>query len=555
MSIGDVPITIELNRSPTTALIAKNGAGKSSIGDAVVFALFGKSFRGLNKNDMINTTNKRGTEVKLSLNKDGTPIVVVRGIKPDTFTVEVNGAMLPETSSKTFQTTLEVIIGFDFNSFIRTSVLGYANFIPFMGMSAAARREFVETALNLNIFTELNKVVKPQLSTVNAQFTELNKTLSVKNAVLKEKQEQNKKRLQDNQGNIDSMKEKIKVLIAEIEKINAAKQTLVDKIEALQPDVEKANEVEKNIKSETIALEQKIQKLNYDLNQNKQQVKFYENNSVCPTCKTEMDEVHTKSHLDELYKSENEITGSIAAMKLLLVALEEKKQSDVVPVLTKNMELNVLLQNIETKVREKQLETRGIKLAFADMTKMSIVEPLEEFETEIKSIEDQIEVLSIKQEELNIAIDLLKDGGIKANIIEQYLPFLNKTINEYIDVIGIGISVSFDDTFKETLRGRYADEFTYTSLSQGERARLNLAILFAWQDVIRIASGVESSLMIFDEVGSDALDSDGIDAFFNIIEMSCKDQNVFMISHNAYVQEKCRSQIRLQKINGFTKIV
>lgn len=554
MSIGDVPFVVELNKSPTTAIIGKNGTGKSSISDAIVFALFGKSFRGLNKGDMINTTNKRGCEVKLFMKKDLKSLVVTRGIKPDTFTIEVDGAMLPETNAKTFQPTLEAIIGFDFNSFIRTSVLGYANFIPFMGMTAAARREFVETALSLGVFTELNKVVKPQLVKINAEFSETNKQISIKTAVLEEKKESNKKRSKDNESVIAGLKEMAKVAHKELEDLTLLKSQAEKAKEDNEPTYEKAERVLTKINDGLSKLDDKARNIKFQLAANKKQLDFYQSNSVCPTCKTELTEDHLEQHVKELVSSTDELTKKLVTISSH-IDQGNKAKSDVMEIIENHAKLYQEVDAISKKVIEKQLELRRIKTTFGDVSATSAPEPLDSFEKELVELSDQLESLSIKQEEYQIAIDLLKDTGIKASIIEQYLPFLNKTINEYLDVIGIGINVSFDETFEETLVGRYADEFTYTSLSQGERARLNLAILFAWQDVIRIASGVQSSLIIFDEVGSDALDSDGIDAFFNIIEMSCRDQNVFMISHNSYVQEKCHSQIKLQKINGFTKIV
>ena len=552
MSIGDNQIELSLNEHHIMGVRGTNGSGKSCFTiDAMTFALFGKSFRGVTKASLINTTNKSGTLVVLEFDVNGSDYKVSRGIKPDVFTIEKGGVGLDESaSSKDMQSVLDGILGFDYSMFTKTIGLGYANHVPFMTMDAKQRREFVESALGVSKFSDMNKKVKAEATTINADLVQVSNKMNAVSAKIDAQLESNK-HLQTSR-------------TAEIESVSLELADIQTRIESGSSDVEKIKLAIDKVGFDASAYTSIIQrksKLSASVDMAKSslvkcntQYKSFEKAESCPTCGNEMNKEHRLRHMNELEanitKLEESIytsTGMFEGIDAELTALEESK--------AKYEKLKVMLVGAESLISnlrgtKTRLDSQLVKLN--TKSELFDVTPLQ---AQLADLEKENTELLEKQTSYKYALELLKDTGIKAGIIKRYIPILNQQTNKMLDIIGFGVRVQFDEEFNETLIGRYSDEFTYKSLSQGERERLNLALLFAWGEVMKMASGIDSSLLVIDEIGSSALDGDGVSAMFDLIESTHAGKNCIIISHNQEAINVCDKVIRVKKLNGFTKIV
>jgi DNA repair exonuclease SbcCD ATPase subunit len=550
MAIGDIPITVNLDQHRVVGVRGKNSAGKSTIIESLTFALFGKSFRGSNKGQLVNTTNKKGTLVELDFTINHTKYKVSRGIKPDVFIIEKNGAPLDESAaSRDTQSVLESILGFDYSMFAKTIALGYANYTPFMAMTAQQRRSFVESALGLGIFSDLNKIVKADASANQAIIMDVNKKLSIKQATLQTHEDHNATAKVAADSLVAEQTEKLTPLAASI---RAQKQQIVDLVNEINQD-NYDPAVHKTNRDVLVKYNIEFGAKRGDQNRLKSELKKVTEEINCPTCGTPFDEKHRRMHISDLTKNIDalvadlvslEIAGkqtesAVAAFEQQRLALDHKQQ-----------ELARMKYAYSNDVNQAKSIMANIDRLKAPMTLVDTL-PLVD---EINGLERDLGALLVKQEEYSIAVDLLKDTGIKASIIDKYIPVLNTKINEMLDLIGFGVRLKFDNSFNESLIGRYADEFSYTSLSQGERERMNLAIMFAWQQVMQMASGIDCNVLVLDEIGASALDDDGIDAMFTILEKTCLSKNVIIISHNKQALAQCPAIIDVRKENGFTKI-
>lgn len=551
MSVGDIAITVGLDTHRTLGVSGKNGSGKSTLNsDAITFALFGKSFRGLTKSNLINTTNKKGAFVTLNFTVNSTKYKVTRGIKPDVFTIEQNGSLLDESAAaKDQQAVLESILGFDYTMFIKTIALGYANYTPFVVMTAAQRRAFVETALGLSIFTDLNKVVKADASANQATILELNKKLSVKQATLETHQSHNEKSRVAADGLVAERKEKLADFAAAIKEKKKAIADAENQIHDHQycPDVHKTNmDVLHQYTTELATNESERNRLTKEFNKVETEIN-------CPTCGSPFDANHRQQHLDELKQKLAMVDENIDSL-----SFAKNCTADTIKIIeASKQELDGLKMHRDQLQYTYNQDVTRAKAIMADIERLQVPIALVDtkpLETEIERLERDLGALLVKQEEYQIAVELLKDSGIKASIIEKYIPVLNSKVNEMLDMIGFGVRLKFDNEFNETLTGRYADEFSYNSLSQGERERMNLAIMFAWQQVMQMASGIDCNVLILDEIGSSALDGDGVAAMFSILEKSCAEKNVIIITHDSNALSMCGHVMYVRKENGFTKI-
>lgn len=558
LSVGDAPITLQLNRSPTTLITGKNGAGKSTILESVCFALFGKSFRGINKPQLINTINQKGALVTLSFSKSEDVYVVNRGIKPNIFTITKNGEELDESAAvKDFQVVLEDILGFTFNDFIKTRLIGHANYKPFLMLTGPERRVLVDSLLNLELYTKMAQVHKGRVSEMNTEqrslLSELDKSQSLYKSV------QNGL---DTMSNVQSIEverkeKKLQELVEEAielkEKVKGKEEILLEEIKELNSKLSVISDAVRKTSNEQSLLLSEQRKL-------KQSISFWETTSHCDSCKQSIDEFHSKEQIEELQKQLSEAVSKLENLKDSSDQ-QEKQSSELSGALTdKNNELHqIRLQTSRIKEISRVVKELHNEITTMEEQNTDSIEPmkqeLELHKNEIKRVSQLLEEIESKQFLMKATTEMLKDGGLKASIIKKYVPMLNNMVNQYLTIMGFPLRCEVDETFNETLRGRFKDEFNYQNLSQGERQRLDLAFLFAWQRVASICSGVDCNLLMLDEVGDSSMDSVGIDALFQIID-SLTDSNVFIISHRPDMADRCRSKIELHKnASGFTKVL
>ena len=555
LSTGNNFTEIQLDRSSTTLIIGENGAGKSTILDALCFGLFGKPFRNINKPQLLNSVNASNCLVEVEFKVGGKDVKVVRGIKPNVFEIYINGKMYnQDANARDYQKYLEQqILKLNYRSFTQVVILGSSTFIPFMQLKARHRREVVEEILDIQIFSLMNMILKQKLKTIEADYREL----EYKESLTSEKLTLKKKYIQDIQDNRKKLIEEKTVLIGgNEEEIFKKKRKIAD----LQDDIECMHEKISNA-AKVVEQFDKLNDLNSQLKtkhrSHKRLIKFFEENEDCPTC---------QQHIDEDFK-DTMISKENKKYEKLTIGIKE---------LADKLEATKVKINIINEVNQ-NIQSNNVEIAKEN----SSIGELEKFnatlDTEIKQLQDgrvdkkdHEEVVSLQEEfdtvskeknklrEEKVYSDavrtMLTDQGIKTKIIKQYLPIMNKLINTYLTSMEFYVNFTLDENFDETIKSRYRDDFTYASFSEGEKMRIDLALLFTWRAVAKMKNSANTNLLILDEIFDSSLDGTGTDEFLKILN-TLGDENVFVISHKQdALADKFRSTIRFEKVKNFSHI-
>jgi DNA repair exonuclease SbcCD ATPase subunit len=556
LSTGNIFTEIELNKSTTTLIVGENGAGKSTLLDALSFALFNKPFRKINKPLLLNSITKKDLVVEIEFSIGHNNYKIIRGIKPNVFEVYQNGSLLNQSAdSKDYQEILEKqILKINFKSFCQVVVLGSASFVPFMSLPTGQRREIIEDLLDLQIFTSMNTILKQRITT-NAEDLikqEANKT------IVEEKIKLVRSHLIEVQNNNDKIiaekNDRIAQTNLQVNDLNDEYWSLKNKRQSLEEKTVDEKELSSSMKKLT-ALKHKFEA---HLSSQKDQIKFFTDHDNCPTC---------KQTIDESFKCDMVETNQQKVKEL-----EENLELVAKNYIETNDKINELM-NIQTEISTLKMEEH--KLA----TKItSLVDYRTQLENEINSI--QKNVTEDKSEQLNALVDelkeadtllnelhdlkqtyqavsvLLKDGGIKAKIIKQYIPIINKLINKYLSSMDFFVQFELNEEFNETIKSRFRDEFSYASFSEGEKMRINLAILFTWRAVAKLRNSISTNILIMDEVMDSSLDSNGTEEFMKVLTQLAVDTNTFIISHKTdQLYDKFTSVIKFEKHKNFSKVV
>lgn len=556
MSVGDNPFVIELGRSPTTHISGKNGTGKSSLlVEGVFYALFGKSFRGLTLDMLMNNKNKKAMKVALEFERNGKQYVVTRGHKPKIFTIEVlvDGKLeaLPENSKVgDLQATLESILGYDSAAFIKVVTIGHANYKSFLNLTAAERRAFVDYSLNTEIFTNMSKQAKKDLDGVKTSIQEKNQRLDVVRAIYNTKLAQIEAQKQSSDKEVEAFKLEIKQTLNMIEILQRQEEKIK---QDLVPDV--SSEIAE-VKAEIVDLGIEARTIHYRIDRLQKEVNFFDSNTDCPSCKQNISHEHVSEIKSDRLAVIANLNESIAVIESKITALR-LKETEYNTVINKNNETNQTLNNYRKEIAglTQHATQVGKQLKALEIKEAAAIIDVDNEKIEIQALVQAIDELKKTQELYQKAIELLKDSGVKTAVISKYLPIFNQYVNQYLDILEFEERIRFDENFNEQFIGRYIGEKTYNSFSQGERERIDLALMFAWRSIIAISTGANTNLLVLDEIGGSSLDDDGIEGLFRIIDKICNDQNVFIISHRVEAKERCRSSIKLQKKDGFTRIV
>ncbi len=555
LSTGNNFTEIQLDRNSTTLIIGENGAGKSTILDALCFGLFGKPFRNINKPQLLNSVNASNCVVEVEFKVGGKDVKVVRGIKPNVFEIYINGKMYnQDANARDYQKYLEQqILKLNYRSFTQVVILGSSTFIPFMQLKARHRREVVEEILDIQIFSLMNMILKQKLKTIEADHREL----EYKESLTSEKLSLKERYIKDIQDNRRKLIEEKTVLISgNEEEIFKKKRKVAD----LQDDIEGMH---KKISNAAKVVEQfdKLNDLNSQLKtkhrSHKRLIKFFEENEDCPTCQQHIDEVFKDTMIS---KENNKYDKLTVGIKELADKLEATKvKINVINEVNKNIQSNnveIAKENSSIGELEKfnaALDTEIKQLQDGHVDKKDheeVVNLREEFDTVSK------EKNKLREEKIyNEAVrTMLTDQGIKTKIIKQYLPIMNKLINTYLTSMEFYVNFTLDENFDETIKSRYRDDFTYASFSEGEKMRIDLALLFTWRAVAKMKNSANTNLLILDEIFDSSLDGTGTDEFLKILN-TLGDENVFVISHKQdALADKFRSTIRFEKIKNFSHI-
>ncbi len=554
LSTGNQFTEIQLDRNNTTLIIGENGAGKSTILDALCFGLFGKPFRNINKSQLLNSINNSAALVEVEFTIGTKKIKVVRGIKPNVFEIYINGKMYnQDANARDYQKYLEQqILKLNYRSFTQVVILGSSTFIPFMQLKARQRREVVEDILDIQIFSLMNMLLKQELKSISDDQREndYNYDLTEEKVNLKQQYIEN---IKDNRDKL--IKEKNDLLQGneeEVHKKTASVTMLNDSNEELLSEIQDQNKVNKNqdkLKTIKTTLTEKK-------NSNSKMVKFFQENDDCPTCEQPL------NNADEMIKVKqaevDKFTNALDELKEAInkTEIRQKEISAIVDKIREN-EVTVAKENSSIVQLEKfnsTLLSEIAQLESGDVGKEDLKE-LKKLRTHLKVLEKQKSKLREDQTYAEAARNMLMDTGIKTKIIKQYLPIMNKLINTYLTSMEFYVNFTLDENFNETIKSRYRDEFTYASFSEGEKMRIDLALLFTWRAVAKMKNSTNTNLLILDEIFDSSLDGAGTDEFLKILN-TLDGENVFVISHKQdMLVDKFRSTIRFEKVKNFSHVV
>ena len=543
LSTGNQFTEVLLDRSPTTLIIGENGSGKSTMLDALCFGLFGKAYRPIKKNQLVNSINTSGAVVEVEFEIGKNKFKVVRSIKPNDFQIIRNGeAMDQEAHSRDFQKILEdSILKLNYKSFTQVVILGSSCFIPFMQLSTNHRREIVEDILDIKIFSTMNMLLKQNYKTISGEMGEL----ELEENLYRSKQEMEETHL----GKIEQDAEKrIEVLTKERDKYNVDKKERETRNQEIQNALVNKTSVEADSsKLSTLRTQVKTKKSEVD-----KQRDFFAKNDDCPVCEQSIKQSFKKLRNKELLDQSQKYESAIGEMESELNRLNSNLS-----------ELNTLSSELQQNNAEIKALTSMAEKCQKDLDQLSKdKKETDEIRSHIETLKSNIQEIDIRMKELkeenfylDICKNLLHDTGIKSKIIKQYLPVMNQTIQKYLGILDFYVNFHLNEQFEETIKSRYRDDFSYSSFSEGEKMRIDLALMFTWREIARLKNSTNTNLLIMDEVFDSSLDASGTDDFLKILN-ELESQNIFVISHKGDVLfDKFHSIMKFEKQNNFSQIV
>jgi DNA repair exonuclease SbcCD ATPase subunit len=554
LSTGNQFTEIDFQKNQTNLIVGTNGAGKSTVLDALTFVLFNRPFRKINKPQLPNSTNEKDCLVEIEFSVNNREYLVRRGIKPNVFDIEVNGTQLhKEADDRANQKILEEnILKVNYKSFTQIVILGSSTFVPFMQLTTANRREVIEDLLDIRIFSSMNNLIKDKIRQQKEQIKSLDlKKESLKDKVLMQKNfiEQLESRGKDN---INSNKKKITNLIGEVDAYMLQNATTEESIFGYTKEQE-----------EVIGATDKLRKLGNLKGKISQKVstitkehKFFTENTVCPTCTQTIEEEFRLNRITDAQNSAKELQQGYKDLEET-IKLEEERERQFIALSKEITKLNNDISQNNTRISSNQRQVRDLESEIQTLTeqlenKNTEHEKLEEFQTNLQKV---FEDLGTKKEEIvnyDFVYSLLKDDGVKTKIIKKYLPFINQQVNRYLQMMDFYINFHLDEEFNESIKSPIHENFSYSSFSEGEKMRVDLSLLFTWREVARVKNSVNTNLLIMDEVFDSSLDGFGTDEFLKIIRYVIKDANIFVISHKTGLEDKFESVTRFDKKGGFS---
>ena len=556
LSTGNNFTEIQLDRNSTTLIIGENGAGKSTILDALCFGLFGKPFRNINKPQLLNSVNGSAAVVEVEFRIGTKKVKVIRGIKPNVFEIYVNGKMYnQDANSRDYQKYLEQqILKLNYRSFTQVVILGSSTFIPFMQLKSKHRREVVEEILDIQIFSLMNMLLKQQLKTISDDMREVDYkfSLTTEKVGLQEKYidemfMHKENLIKEKNSLIGGNEEEIFKKNLDIKFYTTNNHELLSYI----VDTDKVNDKHTKLKDIQSQLKEKHRA-------HSRLVGFFESNDDCPTCQQHIDETFKSSMIDKKKGDADKVTSGMEELKeeLVKVTSRQKEISDIAVKIREN-EVYIAKENSSLIQLEKfnaTLQSEIDQLTSGEISK-SDHNKLKTLKETLSGLDMQKSKLREDQTYAEASRSMLQDTGIKTKIIKQYLPVMNKLINTYLTSMEFYVNFTLNDNFEETIKSRYRDEFTYDSFSEGEKMRIDLALLFTWRAVAKMKNSTNTNLLILDEIFDSSMDSTGTDEFLKILN-TLGDENVFVISHKQDVlADKFRSTIKFEKTKNFSHIM
>ena len=556
LSTGNVFTTVDLNLVPSTLIAGSNGSGKSTLLDAIVFGLYGRPFRNINKAQLVNSINNKELIVELYFSAGGDKYKINRGIKPNLFEIWKNGAMINKDASiRDYQGFLEEsILGINFKAFNQIVVLGSATYIPFMELRAYQRREIIEDLLDIQVFSVMGTLAKERMSSIKTDINDNKYNIEIVDSKIVSQEDSDAAIRNLKSIEVDKIKDKMSGHIDSIEIKNTTIDAQDEIMKVLYDDIsDKPDEKAKY----TTAQEQRAE-LERNRKAFEKELSFYEHNDDCPTCKQGIAHDFKESQILEKNQKKDEIENGLVSLTET-IETHTKRLNSI-------SKIEEQIQSVNFKISETRAEIKMAKNAL-----MSYKKDLENAKKEVEEVDtsklialqkaiDNLTTVRTKlldeHEVLNIVQLILRDGGIKAKIISQYIPVINKLINKYLAAFDLFVDFQLDENFDEVIRSRFRDKFTYASFSEGEKLRITLSIMLAWRSVAKLRSSVSTNLLILDETLDGALDGVGIESLIETLHGLNNDDNIFVISHRGdQFAEKFENNLKFEKIKNFSELV
>jgi DNA repair exonuclease SbcCD ATPase subunit len=558
LSTGDRFTEIDLTEAQTSLIVGTNGAGKSTILDALTFSLFNKPFRKINRGQLVNTANEKECVVEIEFSIGPVEWKVVRGIKPNIFEIYRDGQLLDRAASAVDQQKWleENVLKMNYKSFTQIVILGSASFVPFMQLPAASRREIIEDLLDIKIFSQMSQILREKIRSTNDDIREL----TIRKDLVEEKIDMQKSFISDleetGKKNIQDKKDKIKEFAGSVQDLMKDIDGYGEELRKVEEEMEISSGSDKKLKKlGTLRgkLQQKVSTIT-------KEHKFFTENTVCPTCDQHIEESFRLNRINEAESKAKELQQGFTELEEA-IRLEEEKENHFKVLSTEATNLTHEISKANTRISGLYNRSRDLENEI-----QTITEQLENRNTEHHALEKLVKELEglqskhSKQKENNVyhefAHSLMKDGGVKSKIIKRYLPLMNQQINKYLQLMDFYINFSLDEEFKETVKSPIHEDFSYESFSEGEKMRIDLSLLFTWREIARRKNSASTNLLILDEIFDSSLDGFGTDYFTKIIKYAVTDANVFVISHKTdELADKFDNLIKFDKIKGFSKKV
>lgn len=551
LSTGNIYSEMQLDKTETTLVLGENGAGKSTMLDALCFVLFNKPYRSVNLPQLVSSVNEKDCIVEIHFTDGSTEYKVVRGQSPKVFEIWSNGKLIDQDSkARDYQRMLEdTILGMNYKSFCQVVILGSANYIPFMRLPAAERRSVVESILDIGVFSTMNAQLKERVSTNKEELQHAEAAVSVARervSLLRRMVEEDRKRQEHDDAweaeETAKAKEEIRILREKSAEYSKEMSDLMDSV----ADEETVRNTKVKFKDIQAQMTKRVSAL-------AKEVSFYESNDTCPTCTQRIDQgfrdsavSKARSRTDEINKALGEVEGHIA--------FTESRLTEIAKVMSRVRELNtaIMRKANEVDAAERRISGIGRKPTVESTAERDLADAVTAEEEALDTKRELVE----EQHYLSLAATLLKDSGIKSRIIKNYIPVINDTINKYLTKMNFFVAFQLDEEFNETIRSRHRDEFTYASFSEGEKRKIDLALLFAWRKIASMKNSITTNILILDEILDGSLDDQGTDAFLDIVGGLDKDTNTFVISHKPkeILQDKFDRTVQFVKRGNFSRM-
>ena len=556
LSTGNHFSEIKFNQHASTLITGSNGSGKSTVLDALTFGLFGKPFRKINKSQLINSMNEKDAKVEVEFSISSTEWKVVRGIKPNIFEIHRDGKCLDQFSSANDQQKWfeQNVLKMNYKSFTQIVILGSSTFVPFMQLTSSNRREVIEDLLDIKIFSSMNNIIKEKIRGIKEEV----KVLTLKKESLNDKVSMQEKFMEEiaSQGKdrINENKEKITTLFTESDGYVSANEQLENDVFDLtkqQEAVTGATEKLRKLGNLKGKISQKVSTIT-------KEHKFFTENTVCPTCTQSIKEDFRINKIADAQTKAKELQSGYKELEEAIKNEEERehqftKLSKEITQLTHGISKNnTRISGCQRQIRDLESEIQRLTDQLADRNTEH--EKLATFQESLRTTYDELSSRKDTINYNNFMYGLLKDGGVKTHIIKKYLPLINQQVNRYLQIMDFYTNFTLDEEFNETIQSPIHEDFSYASFSEGEKMRIDLALLFTWREVARMKNSVNTNLLILDEIFDSSLDEMGTEYFTKIIRFVIKDANVFVISHKTGMEDKFENHIKFEKVKGFSRI-